>query len=211
MTHREHLVKQGECIVSIAHRYGLFPETVWDDPKNTELRQQRENPGVLLPGDIVHVPLKRRREESCATEQRHRFRRKGVLQTLRLRLTQDGEARANEPYALRIEGEWLEGETDEAGWLEQTVPPDARSGELLLQDGEEVHPIRLRALDPVDTLSGVQSRLHNLGFLAGEATGEPDDETEEAIRAFQKKHDLSENGRFDDTDLQPKLEEEHGS
>ena len=54
----QHVVRQGECIESIAHDHGLFWPTVWNHPKNRELRQRCAAPNVLAPGDTVAVPEK---------------------------------------------------------------------------------------------------------------------------------------------------------
>jgi hypothetical protein len=54
----EHKVKQSECIYSISDGYGFFPNTVWNDPSNAELKERRQVPGILFPGDIVVVPDK---------------------------------------------------------------------------------------------------------------------------------------------------------
>lgn len=87
----QHTVRDGDCITSIAYEYGLYWETIWEDSQNSQLRQQREDPNVLRPGDVVFVPGPGLREEVGETEQRHRFRRKGVPIKLRLRLTRQPE------------------------------------------------------------------------------------------------------------------------
>jgi len=80
----DHEIQQGECLDSVAERYGFFWETLWEHADNSELKRVREDPNVLQPGDIVKVPDLEEGEESCATEQAHRFRRKGVPAVLRL-------------------------------------------------------------------------------------------------------------------------------
>src|SRR5690606_17426642 len=54
---RGHRVAQGECLSTIAHRFGLESwKVLWDHPENAPLRERRKSPHVLLPGDVVAVP-----------------------------------------------------------------------------------------------------------------------------------------------------------
>ena len=52
----KHVVKPGECIFTIANEARHRWETIWDDPGNSALRELREAPGILLPGDEVQIP-----------------------------------------------------------------------------------------------------------------------------------------------------------
>ncbi len=85
----EYKVKQGDCISSIATRHGLFWEKVWNHPKNARLKEQRKDPNILYPGDTLFVPEKEKKEESGATEQKHRFKKKGTPAKLRLRVMEE--------------------------------------------------------------------------------------------------------------------------
>jgi N-acetylmuramoyl-L-alanine amidase len=88
----EHTVRDGDCIASIAEQYGIFWQTVWDHPNNASLKQLRKDPNILKSGDTVFVPDLREKWETCATEQRHCFVRKGVPAKLRLRLMREPES-----------------------------------------------------------------------------------------------------------------------
>jgi hypothetical protein len=202
-----HTVKAGDCISSIAEKHGLFWETVWDHPDNAQLKAEREDPNVLRPGDQVFVPEKEKKEKSCAAGTKHSFVRKGVPARFAISLYDDDEPRAGVPYVLTIDGKSFEGETDSEGSLEHDIPPDAKTGTLVV-DGDEEYELSLGKLDPVEEETGVKARLENLGFLA-DAETQDQEELTAAIEAFQAEHELEATGKADDPTLQ-KLLEEHG-
>jgi N-acetylmuramoyl-L-alanine amidase len=206
----EHTVVQGECITSIAQEHGFLWETLWNHPDNAELKRQRQDPNVLQPGDVVIIPEKEKKQESCASEQTHRFRRKGCPALLRLRLLWDDEPRADESYVLEVDGEISSGTTDGDGRLEHPIPPNARRGRLFVGESRDEYVLDLGHIDPVDEISGVQSRLNNLGFICGETDGVLGLKTEYALRAFQRKQDLTESGEIDDA-TKTRLVEIYGS
>jgi hypothetical protein len=206
----EYKVKQGDCISSVAEKYGFFWEKVWDHPNNSQLKEKRKDPNILYPGDIVFVPDKKEKEELGATEQRHRFRKKGAPATLRLQLFEDDEPRANESYTLIIDGSLFSGTTDADGRLEQTVPPDAKNAKLLVGEAQDEYKLNLGHIDPVDEVVGVQARLNNLGFYRGNLDGELGAETMAALKCFQTKYELSESGELDEA-TKNKLLDVHGS
>ncbi|HEX6629668.1 MAG TPA: LysM domain-containing protein [Gemmatimonadaceae bacterium] len=54
---REHVVRRGESLATIAASYGLASwQALYDAPCNGELRRQRANPALLQPGDRVRIP-----------------------------------------------------------------------------------------------------------------------------------------------------------
>ncbi len=184
---------------SIGYMYGFFPDTLWDHPDNAALKELRCDPDVLFPGDVVNIPDKRAKFEAGVTERRHTFRRKGVPSKLRIEFHRlNGEPRSNEPYLLVIKTKSgplppIEGKTDEDGLLDESIPPDAVSGEVTLGENDqssEVYKVRIGSLDPITEVSGVQGRLRNLGFSCEDEDGVFGEETRYALRSFQYQHGL---------------------
>jgi len=204
-------VVQGDCLSSIAYRAGFHEKTLWDHANNAELKSKRKDPNVLKSGDAVFIPEKQLRVESGATEQRHRFRRHCVPAKFRVRLMAFGEPRRNVAYVLVVDGESRRGTADGEGYLEESIPPDARQGRLIVDPGErqEFHDLVFGGVDPLDELSGVQSRLVNLGYDC-EMTGEMDKQTQAALADFQNDHKIEVTGRLDEQTRQ-KLKEVHES
>ena len=205
----EYVVSQGECIESIAFEHGLFWKSIWDHAQNSELKQKRKDPNALLPGDRVHVREKELKQESGATEARHRFKRKGIPAILKLVFLNDaGKPRANLPYRLDIDGQVFTGSTDGDGALKHGIPPNAQSGTLTLNNQDE-YLLDLRHLDPSSEATGIQARLRNLGYDPGDIDGDLGPRTKGALSEFQQDHDLDVTGEPNEQTLK-KLEDVHG-
>ncbi|MGH1344063.1 MAG: peptidoglycan-binding domain-containing protein [Nannocystales bacterium] len=195
-----HVVTQGECIASIAFSHGFFPETLWNVEENADLRELRGDPYILTAGDVVNVPELRSKEVDAPTGKVHRFRRKGVPETLRLTFAIEDEPRANAPYELEVDGVVLSNdrETDDDGVLEHYVPPNARTAVVRFHENEE-YTFSLRCLEPLDSLRGVAGRLRSLGYYAGPLEFEEGDERfQDALVEFQIDNELEPTGTFND-------------
>ncbi|MFO0651209.1 MAG: LysM peptidoglycan-binding domain-containing protein, partial [Polyangiales bacterium] len=132
----KHTVTQGECLTSIADRYGFYWQTLWNDPENEHLQKLGRHPNALLPGDVVNIPEKRIKRYIRQTGARYTWKVKGIPAKLRLELLWDDEPRASEPFVLTVDGAVIEGTTDAAGRLEVTIPPGAVSGRLKVGEGD---------------------------------------------------------------------------
>lgn len=185
---KRHQVKQGDCISSIAEENGFFWETIWNHPENKELKELRKDPNILYPGDVVFVPDIRVKEVSEPTDQVHKFRLKNTPAKLTLQILDEAEPRADVPFTLIIDGEEKDrGRIGSDGRIRISIPPTAKSGKLILGEGQEqeIYELNLGHLDPIDTISGVKARLNNLGFDCGMPNEEIDEQTREAIENFQ--------------------------
>jgi N-acetylmuramoyl-L-alanine amidase len=209
----EYSVRQGECMASIAFERGFVPETLWNHPENEKLKLGREDQRVLLPGDRVHIPKLRPRTEACNTDKKHVFLRKGLPETLCIvMLDEDGNARPSLPYILAInQGKTISGTSDSAGVIKIPIPPNARSGTLLINEGEseESYDLQLGSIDPPSTVTGAQARLNNLGYFCGDVDGIAGELTKAATSHFQKDHGLEATGKLDDQTLEA-LKGRHG-
>ena len=201
-------IKKGDCLANIAFAEGFDIDTLWFHGNNSNLRQVRNSPHVLLRGDRLDVPEKERREEASATEKLHRFRRYSSVVKLRLHLLKAGEPLANEAYRLKINGQFVEGQTDGDGLLEETILPLAKAATLTIDNDE--YQLEIGSLDPEMEVSGVQARLNNLGYPCGKVDGEIGGKTIDALMLFQETYELEINGELDEA-TQAKLAALHGS
>jgi N-acetylmuramoyl-L-alanine amidase len=209
-------VEEGDCMSSIAEAHGFFWETLWKLSENLDLKAARKNPNVLLAGDRVFIPEKRIKEESCPTEQKHKFKKKGAPCKLKIRILEpekpsgdegpDGKGaqnkpRANVPYLINIDGKLEDGKTDGDGIVEITVPPGAKKGTLKLEPGtpnEVQYKLKLGGLDPIEETSGMQARLNQLGFNCGPVDGKVSARLKQVIKEFQQSAGLNMSGEMDD-------------
>lgn len=212
----DHKALPGDCVCSLAVRYGLVPKDVWNLPQNEKLRKGlKRAPEVIAPGDRVHLPDRVLKWESRGHGQHHPFQIKTIPFRLKIRFLDNGEPRASVPYILQIDGKKTEGTTDSDGLLDEPLPPQAADVRIRLGDpqtGEDFF-IKIGHLDPVERLSGVQQRLHNLGFHPGPADNIWGPRTRAAVHLFQKQHDLPParaDGKLDEATLE-KLLDVHGS
>lgn len=212
----DHSVQQGEHLSQIAERYGFRDyETIWNHPKNAQLRELRKTPNVLFPGDIVHIPDKEEKKESRATGKTHPFVVRGVPLFLHLALRDfDNEPLADTDCTLEVEGKSLALKTDGDGRLKAPIPRTAKEATLTFKDPllpfDLTIPIKIGHLDPVSEPSGQKARLSNLGYITRPIEDIDDKMLNWIIQEFQCDFGLPVTGACDAA-TQAKLKEVHGS
>jgi peptidoglycan hydrolase-like protein with peptidoglycan-binding domain len=101
--------------------------------------------------------------------------------------------------------------TDGEGALEIAIRPDAARALIILGDGtDDPIDLCLGALDPADSVTGVQARLTNLGVDVGPVDGILGPLTTAGIAEFQRQRGLPETGEIDEA-TSTKLAEVHRS
>jgi hypothetical protein len=203
----KHEVQQGECILDIAERHGLFWETLWNHADNAELKKLREDPNVLFPGDIVNIPEIAAKKEDAAVEKRHRYKRRGVPGKLKFRMMIDGEPRANLAYVLIVDGKSVSGNTDADGFVEADIPADAKDAELRLTEAgnTETYHIQLGSVQPIE--EGAEERLEQMGYSVESKDADFDQDFDDGVELDQgdeevkHKHLLKRANQLEDKDF----------
>ncbi len=188
-------VKQGDSTVSLSERHGLFAHSIWDHPANQKLATRRSNMNELLPGDEIFIPELQTKRHKVAAGKFHKFRRKGIPAKLVLQIAYLGIPRAEQEYVLEVQGQTIEGVTDDRGVLEAFVPPQAREGVVVIGPDRFELTVRFGHQDPHDEFSGIQGRLRNLGYLTEDPSGTLDPPTRAAIVDFETRHGLTTTGK----------------
>jgi N-acetylmuramoyl-L-alanine amidase len=210
-----HTVVQGDCLSSIAKKYGFSNwRTIYDDAHNAAFRQKRPNPNIIYPGDEIFIPDRQTREESRSSDSKHRFQVKRERTLLRLFiLDAEGKPVRRKRYRLVVGDQTFEDKTKSGGLIEHEVPADAESGLLTVWLDDAAQPctweVQIGHLDPVEEITGLQARLGNLAFYSGRVDGYLGPHTKAAIRAFQEKYGLPVDGAAG-PDTQAKLKDVHG-
>jgi hypothetical protein len=190
-------VKDGDHVSGIAQSFGFDDyTTVWNDPGNSDLQQQRTDPHVLQPGDSLTIPeVKAQPAANKPTSAKHPFQIN--LSPLKLRLTLlDLAAKPMKSAPVTVAGTSLT--TDGNGLVEATVDKSAKDA-TLESAGSEVD-LSLGGLNPSDDTSdaGYKGRLFNMGFLWDDTVADSDDEMLIALQDFQAQYKLTVSGQLDD-------------
>ena len=161
-----HVVAQGEHLASVAMRYGVAESDIWNHPKNADLKAQRKTGNVLAPCDVLYVPTRKPpRWAALSVGAVNTFVADVPKLKLTVTLTDDDGPLPNLSYVASGRFGSLEGTSDGAGIV--TLPITALDSMVLLELpalGKTVH-LYVGHLDPIDLVSGLQHRLHHLGYL----------------------------------------------
>jgi N-acetylmuramoyl-L-alanine amidase len=209
-------VVQGDCLSSIAKAFGFADwRVIYNHGSNADFRRLRPNPNLIYPGDQLFIPETDAHVETAATDAWHQFRVESQKTLFRARMLDSGMAGlSGKKYKLEVGGRVKEGILGNDGMIEQEIAPDESEATVTVwMDPDTSRPgiiwnVRLGHLDPIDTTSGIQARLQNLGFEPGPINGELTPLTVDAIKGFQSRFGLTVNGEAD-SPTKAKLKEVH--
>ncbi len=164
---KPHVVRQGEYVRRIAAERGLDPAAVWERAENRELRERRESPDVLAPGDVVFLPDPPQARHALALRRNNRFQAPRPRIPVRVRVRDRGRPLPNELCLVEGLGpDEVDVRTDAEGVLAFDVPLHVERVFVTLPARDRRFTVRVGHLDPIDTPSGLAARLQNLGLLA---------------------------------------------
>ncbi|APR86243.1 Hypothetical protein A7982_11592 [Minicystis rosea] len=200
---KPYVIKQGDYLEKVAHALGFDADEVWNEPKNAELKKQRD-PNLLHPGDVLYVPDRTPQWLPLRSGTDNLYIAKVPRTTVRLVFKDVDKPRANEPYVILGMGEPEEGTTDGDGVLEIKVPVHIREVQISFPKSRITYPIHIGDMDPIEEPTGVRKRLLHLGY--GAAPSADEDVANEdleaadrlAILAFQQDQGLEATGSMDD-------------
>lgn len=213
---RRYIIRQGDYLTKLAHRFGVDADSLWDHPENAELRARRPDRDQLHPGDVLHVPesnapgLRVARGGSLVA--------RGHVPEVEIRLAL--KDRAGAPIAnvaFQVEGvsaNPISGQTTGEGVAAFCVPVHVETCRLVLSKGP-TYVVRVGHMDPASEPSGALKRLVHLGYLP---YGDAEDlDTEDgrdmfrcALRRLQEDAGLEPNGEWN-TATKDALVARHGN
>jgi len=174
-----HKVKAGEDMITIAQEYHIADwEALYNHTLNERLRKYRPNPMCLETGDVVLIPDLEPQILRLATNKIHTIeiqRPKRYFSTQLL--GSENKPLSNIKYEFAMGEETIAGQTDSEGRIEEPMPVDCQSATLSIWPNpgddriKKTLPVQIGALDPTDTVTGMQQRLKNLGKYQGKVDG----------------------------------------
>jgi N-acetylmuramoyl-L-alanine amidase len=216
-----HEVTQGDHLARIAEQYGFADyRAIWNHPDNAELKEKRQNPHILFPGDVVTIPDRTTAEYSRPTDQRHGFLKLSKPLTLNLKLERAYEGPvAGAPCELSAGGAPVSLKTDGDGKISNQIPKAAENAQLVIRETIDVKngpillvdelALRIGWMDPAEEQSGQIARLSNLGYYRGSLDQIDEAELLSAIEEFQCEQGLTVDGKCGSA-TQAKLKGVHG-
>jgi hypothetical protein len=172
-----HVVQPGEHLAAIATRFGFENFLhIWEDPNNAELKALRGTPALLAPGDQLFIPDRVQIVFSRSTASSHDFQANLDRVGFHLRLLDLAfKPRTGTDVEITVEAPSGTGDasvqptqkltTDGDGKVTVRIAKSATVAGVVVKGLQYAGEMKIGALDPIDTPTGVAQRLTNLGYI----------------------------------------------
>ncbi len=206
-----YVVRSGDHLPLLAHKMGFDADTVWNDPKNADLKKLRGSPNILCVGDILYVPKTPPPKSWLPVKVGGSNSFVATVPTIPLSVSfaQGGKPIANADCVLHGMPPPNKFTTDGDGKLAVNVPIQVQLLVVEFPKVPLVRKLRIGHLDPATEPSGIAQRMQNLGYLAPRTDPSNEAALAQALAAFQKDNGLPTTGEVD-ADTQSALEKAHG-
>ncbi len=171
-----HKAVEGDTISSIAASYGFtdWEEKVWNAGENANLKQERENPNELVPGDEVFIPELEEKQEARPTDEWHDFHVVRNKRHLRLKLqNENGEPLANKTYQITpddsFRGTYVQQKqtTDADGMIDEEIPHTLLEAVLTVEEENLRTRLLIGHLQPIPKGEPVSAPALDAGGALG--------------------------------------------
>lgn len=188
-----YVVKQGDYLALLAHKFDFDADAIWNDPANQPLRDSGRIPEILRPTDILYIPDQVNKEpvtHPLVTGQTNEFVSDPPKVTVTMRFMDP--ALASQSFTIAELPELATQTLGADGTVSLVIPVTQATVTLTFSNGGDTFVFGIGCLDPVQTFSGVVQRLQNLGFLTPMREYELDDIA--TVRAGLRKFLASQSG-----------------
>jgi hypothetical protein len=207
-----YVVRQGDYLTKLAHRFGFDEDEVWNDSRNADLRKIRQDPQVLCPCDILYIPEPADPNwVDLKTGTTNSFTSSEPTVSVSLVMMGDSGPLANTDCIVLDLDEPMVTTTKGDGSLVLELPVSTTKVTVVMPTLGVAREIWVGHLDPENEKSGMAGRLRNLGYMdASVEAADPDAALSAALRAFQADKGLNVTGEIDDSTI-AKVSSAHGS
>jgi N-acetylmuramoyl-L-alanine amidase len=157
----------------LAQKFGFDADTVWQDPKNADLRAIRPSPNILFPSDVLYIPDPPARPQMTTltpgTTNNFVAPDAPTMTLSQKFLGSDPKNYASKAYTVQELPQLTGLQTDENGVATFAGPVTLTTATVTFTATGEVWVLSLGGMDPIGTLSGIFQRLQNLGYLDADA------------------------------------------
>ena len=193
-----YVVRQGDYLLKLAHRYDFDADEIWNSPENKPLRDQGRNPEMLCTCDVLYFPEPKPKWFPLTMGSTNTFVSTAPTAKVNVKFAERGTPYSNEPYEIKG-ADLPAGSLDGDGALSIDVPVSVQSLIVRFPKRSQEYTICLGHLDPVEERSGIVQRLQNLGYLPANGSAiVSDGDLDLALRRFQRATGIDETGKVDD-------------